>query len=130
MYPYALLPFKNQADQTQHPPLCAAEAVHFVSSSALRVIRFARCVMIVAWIGCGYEVEAAARSSSWMDNANEGADSPSRGITWPMKVGSGVAACPGVGVGWGWGGSHAWLHVQELGLLKNGRIGCRFRFMG
>lgn len=33
--------------------------------------------------------------------------------------------------GWG-GGAHVWLRMQELGLLKkvNGRIGCRFGFMG
>lgn len=35
-----------------------------------------------------------------MDHANEGADSPSQGgITWPMKVGSGIAAYPEVGGG-------------------------------
>lgn len=76
MYPCASLPFKNQAGEGQHPPLRAAEAV--VSSPALRVIGFARGVeMIVDWTGCVYE--AAARSSSWMGDANEGADHPLRG---------------------------------------------------
>lgn len=106
MYPYASLPFMNQANETQHPPLRAAEAVHFVSSSALRVFRFARCVeMIVDWKGCAYEVEAAARSSSWMDDANEGADSPSQGDYLAYE--SGVAAYPGVG-----GGGVSWLATR------------------
>lgn len=90
----------GQRDATSAAPLRAAEAVHFVSSSALRVIRFARCVeMIVDWKGCAYEVEAAARSSSWMDDANEGADSPSQGDYLAYE--SGVAAYPGVGGGGG-----------------------------